>query len=168
MSQTIARVVTSLLGSFAFAAAAMLAEAGTLNAQPAASDLREKVAKLERLLRELEERIRDMDRVFLERIEALEQDNKRLRLELDVHTTGHALGKLKRGMSRKEVERILGRPARLQDDEDMTEKGNIPTQVGTYYLRLPKHPGEQLMTIHYRKVKGAWVFHEWRGPHVPD
>jgi hypothetical protein len=77
----------------------------------------------------------------------------------------HPLAKLKPGMPQKAVEEVLGKPARLTDGGVIGEDG---TRFATYYLAIPKYPGEQLMTVHYRQDKGAWVFSEWRGPHFPD
>jgi len=115
-------------------------------------------------LAELEKRVSELH----EQVRSLREENGRLRLRLDILTSGHALGKLKVGMTQKEVEQVLGRPARLKDDEEPSNEGAFPTKVATYYLRIPNHPGEQLMTVHYRQDKCRWVFFEWRGPHFPD
>ncbi|MBI2808174.1 MAG: hypothetical protein HYX68_24575 [Planctomycetes bacterium] len=73
----------------------------------------------------------------------------------------HPLSKLKAGMTQQAVEKILGKPDRLTDGGVIGADG---TRFATYYLEIPKYPGKQLMTVHYRQDKGAWVFSEWRGP----
>ncbi len=77
----------------------------------------------------------------------------------------HPLAKLKPGMSQQAVEKILGKPAKLTDGGVIGEDG---TRFATYYLAIPNYPGQQLMTVHYRLIKGEWNFHEWRGPHIPN
>src|SRR5262249_56637124 len=123
-----------------------------------------RVAELGKRLGELSEQVGKLHA----QVGSLREENGRLRLRLDILTSGHALGKLKAGMPQKEVEQILGRPARLEDDEEPSNEGAFPTKAATYYLRIPNPPREQLMTVHYRQDKGGWVFYEWRGPHFPD
>jgi hypothetical protein len=77
----------------------------------------------------------------------------------------HPLSKLKAGMTQQAVEKILGKPARLTDGGVIGADG---TRFATYYLEIPKYPGKQLMTVHYKQVKLEWTFTEWRGPHFPD
>jgi regulator of replication initiation timing len=123
-----------------------------------------RIAQLEKGLSELSRRVGRLH----EQVRSLQEENGRLRLRLDILTSGHPLGKLKVGMSQKEVEQILRRPERRRDEEEPSNEGAFPTKVATYYVRIPNHPGEQLMTVHYRQDKGRWAFHEWRGPHFPD
>src|SRR5262245_55883446 len=68
-----------------------------------------RVAELEKRLGELNGQVGKLH----EQVRSLREENGRLRLRLDILTSGHALGKLKAGMPQKQVEQILGRPARL-------------------------------------------------------
>jgi hypothetical protein len=108
-------------------------------------------------------------RLYQEKAEALERENEQLRLRLEVMKARHPLAKVREGMPQRRVERILGKPARVEAGEKaMARGGTVPTRVATYYVRLPGQDGQHLITVVYLQSKPGWVFSDWEGPHVPD
>jgi hypothetical protein len=107
--------------------------------------------------------------VYRGRIEALERENERLRLRLEVYTSKHPLSKLKEGMARTKVERLLGRPLQVKKiSQSDSAGGPMPLEVATYHLRLPDQSRDSAIRIVYRPKKSGWVFVEWQGPDSVD
>ena len=82
--------------------------------------------------------------------------------ESDEMRIGRLLITLEPGMSRADVEKVIGPPARTIIS---SEEGVI---MATYYCTPPGTKGTQLMTVHYEQIGNGFRFREVRGPHFPD
>ena len=69
---------------------------------------------------------------------------------MEIIAAGHPLAKQPPGRSRTEVEKVLWKPAKVTDRGVIGEGGGL---FATYYLQIPNHPGEQLLTARYRRTK---------------
>lgn len=88
---------------------------------------------------------------------------------------GSLLGRLKSGMTRSEVEALIGSP---DIENNSIDVGNDPTQLATcretYYAELKPRIGESfksgihLITIHYDIRDNGHFFLRYEGPHFPD
>jgi hypothetical protein len=71
---------------------------------------------------------------------------------------------LKPGMTRKQVEALIGSPDR-PINEGVFADGE---EAATYYARLPGKHGTQLMTVEYDSRRQPWKLVKVSGPHFPD
>lgn len=71
---------------------------------------------------------------------------------------------LRPGMTRRQVEALLGPPERVTDGGWIAKEGTIYTD---YYCRLPDKEGTHLMSVDY-EVAGDQKFIKVSGPHVPN
>lgn len=117
----------------------------------------ERAEALDKLVREVvEQREQALDRV------------RRLETEVALLRDGHPFAKLKPGMTEGEVEKLIGKPERV-DDGDRRNGGKwVPVRQASYHVVLSDKKTGYLMTVEYRKGKGGWAYRDWDGPHVPN
>ena len=88
-------------------------------------------------------------------------------MEVALLRDGHPFTKLKAGMSEAEVEKLIGKPERV-NDEDRQDGGKwVPVRQASYLVTLAGKKTGYLLTVEYRKGRGGWTYHDWGGPHVP-
>ncbi|MFC1582510.1 hypothetical protein ACFL4W_03115 [Planctomycetota bacterium] len=79
---------------------------------------------------------------------------------------GKLLIEIKPGMSKLEVEKLAGKPAKVYNaDEAGGDEGKL---MATYYCIPPGYSGTQLMTILYKDGEEELEVEKVEGPHFPD
>jgi cell division protein FtsB len=93
---------------------------------------------------------------------------RRLETEVELLRDGHPFAKLKAGMAEAEVEKLIGKPEKVSEGEWSEGSKPIPFKTATYYVKRKGGQSGYLLTVEYHKVKDAWVYQDWAGPHIPN